>query len=362
MGLTLPDFPWDSLESQRARASAHPEGLIDLSIGSPIDSTPTVATKALQDAAQAPSYPLTAGTSELRVAMAAWWERRRNTGPLDALEVMPSIGSKEMVGLIPTLLGVRSTDVVVIPEIAYPTYAMGAHVAGARVVASDDPTQWPEGTKLVWLNSPGNPTGRFHDVAYLREALSVARRLGAVIASDECYGELGWEGIPVPSLLDQEVTQGDRSGAIALYSTSKQSNLAGYRGALVAGDQTLIQELLLARKHLGLIVPAPVQAALTAVLGDDEHVAAQKERYRVRRDVVKTALVDAGFRIDHSEAGLYLWAMRDEDCWDTVSWCAERGVLVAPGLFYGEAGSKHVRVALTVSDAEVSSLERRLKI
>ena len=359
MGLTLPDFPWDSLESHRERASAHPEGVIDLSIGSPIDSTPTVATKALEDAAQAPSYPLTAGTPELRSAMAAWWERRRNTGHLDALEVMPSIGSKEMVGLLPTLLGVRSADVVVIPEIAYPTYAMGAHIAGAQVVASDAPAEWPVGTKLVWLNSPGNPTGRVRDVAYLREALRVARRLGAVIASDECYGELGWDGISVPSLLDQEVTQGDRSGAIALYSTSKQSNLAGYRAALVAGDQWLIQELLLARKHLGLIVPAPIQAALTAVLGDDEHVAAQKERYRLRRDLVRSALEAAGFRIDHSEAGLYLWATRDEDCWDTVSWCAERGVLVAPGSFYGEAGRRHVRVALTVSDQHAQAVQDR---
>ena len=359
MSLTLPDFPWDSLESYRERASAHPEGLIDLSVGSPIDPTPAVATEALTDAALAPSYPLTAGTPELGVAMAAWWERRRNTGPLDAPEVMPSIGSKEMVGLLPTLLGVRSTDVIVIPEIAYPTYAMGAHMVGAQVVASDDPAQWPEGTKLVWLNSPGNPTGRVQDVAYLREALSAARRLGAVVASDECYGELGWDGVTVPSLLDQEVTQGDRSGAIALYSTSKQSNLAGYRAALVAGDQTLIQELLLARKHLGLIVPAPIQAALTAVLGDDEHVAAQKERYRLRRDLVRSALVAAGFRIDHSEAGLYLWATRDEDCWDTVSWCAERGVLVAPGSFYGGAGTRHVRVALTVSDKHAESARGR---
>ena len=355
----LPDFPWDSLESHRERASAHPEGLIDLSIGSPIDPTPAVATEALTDAAQAPSYPLTAGTPALRAAMAAWWERRRNTGPLDALEVMPSIGSKEMVGLLPTLLGVRSSDVVVIPEIAYPTYAMGAHVAGAQVVASDDPAEWPEGTKLVWLNSPGNPTGRVHDVEYLREALSTARRLGAVVASDECYGELGWDGITVPSLLDSEVTQGDCSGAIALYSTSKQSNLAGYRAALVAGDQTLIQELLLARKHLGLIVPAPIQAALTAVLGDDEHVAAQKERYRLRRDLVRSALEAAGFRIDHSEAGLYLWATREEDCWNTVSWCAERGVLVAPGSFYGGAGTRHVRVALTVSDQHAEAVRDR---
>ena len=359
MSLTLPDFPWDSLDSHRDRASEHPGGLIDLSVGSPIDPTPAVATEALANAAQAPSYPLTAGTPELRAAMAAWWERRRNTGPLSALEVMPSIGSKEMVGLLPTLLGIRSTDVVVIPEIAYPTYAIGAHVAGAQVVASDDPSEWPEGTKLIWLNSPGNPTGQVLDVAYLKEALSVARKLGAVIVSDECYAELGWEGVRVPSLLDHEVTQGDRSGALSLYSTSKQSNLAGYRAALVAGDEALIQDLLLARKHLGLIVPAPIQAALPAVLAEDEHVAIQKERYRARRELVRDALLEAGFRIEHSEAGLYLWASRDEDCWDTVKWCAERGVLVTPGSFYGEAGSTFVRVALTVSDQQARAVRDR---
>ena len=272
---------------------------------------------------------------------------------------MPSIGSKEMVGLLPTLLGVRSNDVVVIPEIAYPTYAIGAHVVGARVVVSDDPAQWPEGAKLIWVNSPGNPTGQVRDISYLREALAVARKLGAVMVSDECYAELGWDDLSVPSLLDQEVTRGDRSGAMSLYSTSKQSNLAGYRAALVAGDEALIHNLLLARKHMGLIVPAPIQAALTAVLGDDEHVALQKERYRVRRELVRDALLQAGFRIEHSEAGLYLWASRDEDCWDTVRWCAERGVLVTPGSFYGEAGSTFVRVALTVSDQQAGAVRDR---
>jgi succinyldiaminopimelate transaminase len=291
VSLTLPDFPWDSLESHRERASEHPGGLIDLSVGSPIDPTPAVATDALKSAAQAPSYPLTAGTFELRAAMTAWWQRRRNTGPLTASEVMPSIGSKEMVGLLPTLLGVRSNDVVVIPEIAYPTYAIGAHVVGAGVVVSDDPAQWPEGTKLIWVNSPGNPTGQVRDIPTCGKHSAVARKLGAVIVSDECYAELGWDDLSVPSLLDQEVTQGDRSGAMSLYSTSKQSNLAGYRAALVAGDEALIQDLLLARKHMGLIVPAPIQAALTAVLGDDEHVALQKERYRVRRELVRDALL-----------------------------------------------------------------------
>ncbi len=360
MSLTLPEFPWDALEPYREVATGHPDGVIDLSVGSPIDETPEVAMKALSLAAQAPSYPLTAGTPELRDAMATWWERRRETGTLSPAEVMPSIGSKEMVGLLPCLLGLRAGDVVVIPPIAYPTYALGAHLVGADVVVSDQPASWPENTKLVWLNSPSNPTGQVHDVSYLRETVSAARERGAVLASDECYAELGWDGVVVPSLLDRQVTEGNRRGLVALYSTSKQSNLAGYRAALVAGGEELIQELLLARKHLGLMVPAPIQAALVAVLGEENHVREQKERYLVRREWLKPALIDAGFQIDHSEAGLYLWVTRGEDAWDTVGWCAERGVLVAPGSFYGEAGGKHVRVALTAPDHAVQAVAGRL--
>ena len=360
MSLSLPDFPWDSLGPYRQQAASHPECLIDLSVGSPVDPSPVVATEALERASQAPSYPLTAGSAELANAMANWWERRRGTGPLSEREVIPSIGSKEMVGLLPTLLGLSASDTVVTPEIAYPTYAIGAHVVGARVVASDDPAQWPQGTKLVWLNSPGNPSGQVRNVDYLRTALLAARELGAMIASDECYAELGWEVQDVPSLLDSRVVQGDRSGTLALYSTSKQSNLAGYRAALVAGDEALIQQILAVRKQLGLIVPAPIQAALGAVLKDDAHVATQGEIYRSRRQSVREALLGAGFRIDYSEAGLYLWATRGEDCWDTLSWCADRGVLVAPGSFYGEGGNRHVRVALTVSDNQAVALEARL--
>ena len=360
MGLSLPDFPWDSLEPYRERAQAHPEGVIDLSVGSPVDPSPSLATDALAASAQAPSYPLTAGTPQLLNAMTSWWERRRHTGPLTAAEVMPSIGSKEMVGLLPTLLGVGPDDVVVIPEIAYPTYAMGAHVAGAKIVASDNPADWPANTKLVWINSPGNPTGGVLDVASLRFAVHRARTIGAVLASDECYGELGWDGVAVPSLLDQDVTEGNRSGLLALYSTSKQSNLAGYRAALVAGDASLIQELLLARKHLGLIVPGPIQSALSAVLGDDDHVAAQKERYRARRDLLKAAVLEAGFRIDQSEAGLYLWVTKDVDASITLEWFADRGIVVAPGTFYGDAGSKHVRIALTVSDDQAREASARI--
>lgn len=360
MALSLPDFPWDALEPFTQVAAAHPGGLVNLSVGSPVDDTPAVAQDALAAASNAPNYPLTAGAPALRAAIATWWERRRNTGPLESDQVIPTIGSKEMVGLLPTLLGLGPGDVVVIPSIAYPTYAIGALVAGATVVASDDPAAWPSTTALVWLNSPSNPTGAVASVSQLRAAVVRARELGAVLASDECYAEMGWEHDTVASLLDLEVTGGDLSGLVALYSTSKQSNLAGYRAAIMAGDAALIDRVLQVRKHLGLIPPAPIQAALTAVLGDDVHVADQRERYRARREILMPAVRTAGFRIDHSEAGLYLWATRDENCWDTVAWWAERGILVTPGEFYGELGASHVRIALTATDAMISSAVARL--
>lgn len=360
MTLSLPDFPWDSLASYKQVAASHPGGAIDLSVGSPVDDTPAVAREALANATNAPHYPLTSGTPELRSAIAAWWERRRNTGELSPNQVIPTIGSKEMVGLLPTLLGLRAGDTVVIPEIAYPTYAIGAHVVGAAVAVRDDPATWPERTRLIWLNSPSNPTGAVASVEYLRSAVSRARELGAVLASDECYAEMPWVDDSVPSLLDRDVTGGDLSGLVALYSTSKQSNLAGYRAAIMAGDEELIDQVLQVRKHLGLIPPAPIQAALVAVLGDDAHVAAQRERYRHRRELLLPAVLAAGFRVDHSEAGLYLWATRGDNCWDSLTWFAERGIVVTPGDFYGEAGASHVRIALTATDEQISAAVARL--
>ena len=358
--LSLPDFPWDALAPYRVRAEAHDDGVVDLSVGSPVDDTPLIAQQGLADAANAPAYPLTSGNSDLRDAQRAWWDRRRNPGSLSPSHVLPTIGSKEMVGLLPTLLGLSGDDVVVIPKVAYPTYAVGAAVVGARVVAEDDPTHWPDAASLVWINSPSNPTGSVLDRTYLREAVVRARTIGAVLASDECYAELGWESRDVPSLLDQDVTQGHMSGLLVLYSLSKQSNLAGYRAGLMAGDEALIESLLLARKHLGLMMPAPIQAALAAVLADDIHVSRQRDLYSSRRDVIFGALRLAGFQIDNSEAGLYAWVTRGEDCWATLGWFADRGILVAPGSFYGEAGNRHVRVALTASDKACDDFAARL--
>jgi len=198
-------------------------------------------------------------------------------------------------------------------------------------------------------------------VERLREMVAKARELGAVIANDECYAELNWAAdAPTPSILDPRVIEGERNSVLSVYSLSKQSNLAGYRAGFVAGCSDLIAELLAVRKHAGLIPPAPVQAAMIAALGDEAHVAEQRERYRSRRDRVKAAVEAAGFRIDHSEAGLYLWATRGEDAWQTVAALAGLGILVVPGTFYGDNAPQHVRIALTVGDAQVDAVVERL--
>ncbi|MEN2740051.1 succinyldiaminopimelate transaminase [Microbacterium sp. X-17] len=361
----LADYPWDAVVPYAERAREHPGGIVDLSVGSPVDPTPRVVEEALAAAADAHGYPQTVGALALRETIVDWFRRRRGVDGLTPAHVLPTIGSKELVALLPLLLGLGPGDVVVHPRAAYPTYEVGARLVGATPVASDDPAEWPEGARLVWLNSPGNPDGRVWDAASLRTAVARARELGAVLAGDECYAELGWEAPwdrePIPSVLDARVTHGSTDNVLAVYSLSKQSNLAGYRAALVAGDPELIARLLTARKHLGLLPPAPVQAAMTAALADDAHVAEQKERYRRRRDLLRPALEAAGFRIDGSEAGLYLWATEGRDAWESMGRLAELGILAGPGHFYGPFHPQHVRFSLTASDERTAAAAQRLR-
>lgn len=360
----LADYPWDAVAPYAERARRHPDGIVDLSIGSPVDATPTIVAEALKAATDAHAYPQTVGTSALRSAIVDWFARRRGVHGLQPANVLPTIGSKELVALLPLLLGLGPGDTVVHPRAAYPTYEVGARLVGAQPVAADDPSSWPDGTRLVWINSPGNPDGRVLSVDELRAAVARARELGAVIASDECYAELGWDGPwahePVPSILDPRVVGTDLTGVLAVYSLSKQSNLAGYRAAFLAGDAAIVAKLLTARKHLGLMLPAPVQAAMAVALGDDVHVEQQKERYRTRRDILRPAVEDAGFRIDHSEGGLYLWATRGEDAWQSLDVLADLGILAGPGHFYGEHHPQHVRFSLTATDERIAEAARRL--
>jgi succinyldiaminopimelate transaminase len=355
----LPDFPWDLIAEQMARARRHPDGVVDLSMGTPVDPVPEVVSSALSVGADESGYPATYGTEELRAAAVGRLERQHGLVGLDPAAVLPSIGSKELIAWLPTLLGAGPGDVVALPELAYPTYEVGARLAGAEVVRLRDGEPPPKGTVLCWLNSPSNPTGRVLPPDLLADTVRAARAVDAVVASDECYLALGWDTEPV-SVLAPEICGDDLTGVLAVHSLSKSSNLAGYRAGFVAGDLDLVRRLLHVRKHAGMIVPRPVQRAMTAALHDDQHVLDQRERYRKRREVLREACEAAGFRVDHSEAGLYLWITRDEDAWVSLGWFANRGIAVAPGTFYGPSGERHVRVALTASDDDVAAASGRL--
>lgn len=326
-------------------------------MGTPVDPVAGPVRAALAAASDAPGYPLTAGDPRLRASIAGWVARECAVAA-GTVDVLPTIGSKELVAWLPRLLGLGPGDVVAIPTVCYPTYEVGALLAGAQVRRADSlTTLGPARVKLVWLNSPGNPDGRVLPAAHLRKVVDWARERGAVVASDECYLGLGWDDRPVSIL---SVCGADCSGVLAVHSLSKRHNLAGYRAGFVAGDPALVSDLLAVRKHAGMIVPAPVQAAMAVALSDEDGAAAQRDRYASRHRALRAALLSAGFRVDHSTAGLYLWATRDEDCWSTVDWFARRGILVAPGSFYGPAGERHVRVALTATDERVSAAVHRL--
>ncbi len=370
-GLSLPDYPWEAMAPYLAKASEHPGGAVNLSIGTPVDPTPALIQDALKAAADAPGYPTVHGTAGLREAIAAWFDRRRGVPGLDPKNVMPTVGSKELVAWLPLLLGLKPGDVVVRPQVAYPTYDIGATLAGVTSVATDNLDELDDATRarvrLIWVNSPGNPTGSVRDVESLKALVAQARELGAVVASDECYAELGWGawdaqrgGEQVPSVLDPRVAGGSHEGLLAVYSLSKQSNVAGYRAAFVAGDPAIMANLINSRKHVGMIVPYPVQEAMRVALGDDAHVLAQKDLYRGRRERLVPALQRFGLEIKDSDAGLYLWSTAGESTWETVARLADLGIVVGPGVFYGETGNGYVRVALTGTDERIDAAVARL--
>ncbi|WP_067667734.1 succinyldiaminopimelate transaminase [Nocardia miyunensis] len=356
----LPDFPWDTIASAKARAAEHPGGIVDLSVGTPVDPVDPLIRSALAAAADVPGYPATHGTPELRAAAVEALARRFGITGVVRDAVLPAIGTKELIAGLPRLLGLGASDLVVIPEVAYPTYEVGALLAGTRVLRADGTTRLgPESPALIYLNSPSNPTGKVLGVDHLRKVVDFARQRGAIVASDECYLGLAWDE-PAVSILDPRVCDGDHTGLLAIHSLSKTSNLAGYRAGFVTGDPALVRELLEVRKHAGMIMPFPVQSAMTAALNDDMHEAQQRERYRARREILRKALQEAGFRIDHSAAGLYLWSTRGENGRATLDWLAERGILAAPGDFYGPTGMDHVRIALTATDERIAAAAERL--
>lgn len=336
-----------------ARAKEHAGGMIDLSQGTPVDATPTFIQKELIDAANSPSYPVTIGTPELRTAMHNW--ATKILGASGDFDVLPTIGSKELVAWLPSILRAKT---VLYPKVAYPTYLVGSMIHDSENIAVDiDAATWPK-SDLAWINSPSNPTGRVHSESELEAVIAYARTNNSIVASDECYISFPATGPAPVSIL--KIANGNNKNLLAVLSMSKRSNLAGYRAGLIVGDTDLIAEIREVRKHAGMMLPLPIQKAMTAALGDEAHVAEQAKRYALRREVLSGALIAAGFTIDFSNAGLYIWCTRNEDSWDSVSWLAEIGILATPGIFYGHAGAKHIRIAMTATDAQIAEAASRI--
>ncbi|AXT84158.1 succinyldiaminopimelate transaminase [Aeromicrobium sp. A1-2] len=357
----LPEFPWNRLAPLWEAARRHPDGVIDLSIGAPVDPTPDVIRRALVAAVDAPGYPSTEGPVALRAAIVDYLARRAGVQCLDVDMVLPTIGSKEVISQLPAFLGLGADDVIAIPDLGYPTYEIGALSTGTRMVRYVDPRDVDtEGVAVLWINSPSNPEGRILSSDDLRMILERARRTGTLVVSDECYLEFGWTSEPT-SILHPDVCGNDTVGILICSSLSKRSNLAGYRAGFLAGDGELLARLLEYRKHMGQMVPTPVQAAMTAALEDDAHVALQREIYLQRRAAMRPSLEAAGFVIDHSDGGLYFWVRREgETCWQIAEWMADRGIIAVPGEIYGESGRDHVRLTITTGDNDVARASQRL--
>ena len=330
------------------KARKYPGGFIDLSQGTPVDPTPQFIQDAFSSASNSPGYPVVAGTAALKDAIRKWSVKKLGvTGDFD---VLPTIGSKEFIALLPTFLQSKS---VLYPKVAYPTYLVSALMASAQATPVDiDANSWPK-ADLAWLNSPSNPTGQVQTDQELKACITWARKNQAIVASDECYLSFSDDAKSILAL-----SNGDNTGLLAVLSLSKRSNLAGYRAGFVVGDSKLIDQIRQVRKHAGLMVPLPVQQAMITALSDEKHVKEQADRYRNRRQILKQALLSKGFKIEYSQAGLYIWCTRGEDGYKTVDYFAQLGILVTPGAFYGS--DNYVRIALTATDENIKQVADRM--
>jgi succinyldiaminopimelate transaminase len=366
-GFRPPPYPYDRLDELKALADAHEGGCVDLSVGTPTDPAPPEVIAALASSNAERGYPASIGSLAYRRAAAHWMGRRFGVG-VDADHLAACVGTKEFVALLPQLLHLRTPerDTILFPAVSYPTYAMGATLAGCRAVAvplhdkcglditaiSDDDARR---ALALWVNTPGNPAGGLDD---LGAVAAWGRTHGVPVFSDECYIEFTWSGAP------RTILEYGPEGVVAVHSLSKRSNLAGARAGFFAGDPELVNYLSEVRKHMGLMVPGPVQAAAVVAFADDAHVDAQRDRYYHRLERAQEIMAAVGAPCDLPQGGFYLWAPApDGDAWGLARTLASRGgVLVSPGEFYGEAGSDHVRVAVVQSDAQLDLVARRLGV
>ena len=357
-----PPYPYARLDALKRQAAEAPGGIVDLSIGTPCDPVPDIVTQALADAGPRwAGYPVSVGLLPLREAACGWMERRLGVS-LPPAHVIACVGTKELVASLPHLLRLRdpSRDTVLYPAISYPTYEMGAILAGCRAVPVPLDGDWhPDLSRvteedagralLLWLNEPGNPTGSAATTNQLVAAVEWARARGITVASDECYVEFVYDADDRPSAARATALAGGADGVLAVHSLSKRSNMAGYRSGFLAGDGELVAYLGQVRSHAGLMVPGPVQAAGAVAWADDAHVDVQREVYAERRALGRARLADAGLVDAGGPGTFYLWARSadpDEDGWGIAARLAATGTLVAAGELYGSGGGPYVRIAL----------------
>jgi len=365
-GFTPPPYPYDRLRDVVAMAQALPGGAVDLSVGTPCDPPPEVVRVALAAAGPEQGYPPSAGTPALRQSFATWADRRLGVQVDPDTEVAACIGTKEFVAGTPHWLRLRSPDrdTVLYPEVSYPTYAMGATLAGCRAVPVPVRPDWSldldaidhsdaERAVCLWLNTPANPTGGLDDLV---AAAAWGRSHGVTVLSDECYVEFTWDGPP------RTVLAAGTDGVLAVHSLSKRSNLAGARVGAYAGDSELVAYLRSVRQHAGFMVPGPVQAAAVAAWNDDAHVDAQRHRYLTRLQRLQSILGSVGIDAELPHGAFYLWAQApDGDAWSTAATLARQlGIVVSPGEFYGPAATGWFRVAAVAPDERLDVVESRI--
>ncbi|WEV69032.1 succinyldiaminopimelate transaminase [Bifidobacterium sp. ESL0775] len=368
-------YDWNRVAPYKETAKKAPGGMVDLSVGSPVDPVPASVQRALAGSTDLPNahgYPTVAGTGTLRKAVEEWFRVNRGVD-FDAInaDFVPTVGSKEAVALMASLLHFGPGDVIVQPEVSYPTYDIGTQLAGAKTYkAADiaDVNSWRSipGVKAIWVNSPCNPTGEVLLAAQLHDIVAAAREIGAVVLSDECYGLLTWTGengvapTPAPCMLQPDVCDGSAEGILVLYSLSKQSNMAGYRTALIAGDPELVRPMTVYRKQIGEIIPGPIQAAMAVALGDSEAVKTQRARYAKRLHQLVDGLCAYGYDAHMPQGALYVWVRaKSDDCWQDMADLARLGIIASPGEFYGAPA--YLRFSATATDTSIAEVVSRLR-
>ena len=376
-GFEPPPYPYARLARLSEIASSHEGGMVDLSVGTPCDPPPAAVVAALAGSGTERGYPSSVGAEPFRRAASHWMDRRFGVS-VDVANIAACVGTKELVASTAWYLRLRdpALDTVIAPAVAYPTYAMGAQLAGCKVVTAGEtadggvdlrsiPESIAARTVLVWLNSPSNPTGALTD---LDAAAAWGRAYGVPVFSDECYAEFTWDPSRASTVL-----QSGTDGVVAVHSLSKRSNMAGMRVGFYAGDRAIVGYLSAVRQHAGLMVPGPVQAAAIAALDDDEHVVAQRERYRHRLERLCAILGDAGLDACLPDGGFYLWVpvprwastaatgAEGGGAWALAEALAETaGVLTSPGDLYGEPGAGAIRVAAVQPDDRIELVGARL--